>query len=60
MDFYIFIVIVVIAIGLWNLMIAILGLFPRFLSTATGTLTNAKTKICLGRTLRVHFSGILP
>lgn len=44
MDFYIFIVIVVIAIGLWNLMIAILGLFPRFLSTAIGTLTNAKTK----------------
>ena len=44
MDYYIFIIVVTIALGLWNLMIAILGLFPEFLSTAVGTLTNAKTK----------------
>lgn len=30
-----------IIIGLWNLMIAILGLFPRFQSKAIGTLTKA-------------------
>ena len=45
MDYFLFIIIAVsIAIGLWNLMIAILGLFPCFLSTAVGTLTDAKTK----------------
>ena len=44
MEYYIVIIIVAVAIGLWNLTIAILGLFPQFLSTAVGTLTNAKTK----------------
>ena len=44
MNYYIAIIIVIIAIGLWNLIIAILGLFPRFLSTAVGTLTDANTK----------------
>ena len=45
MEYFVFAIIVVsIAIGLWNLMIAILGLFPCFLSTAVGTLTDAKTK----------------
>jgi hypothetical protein len=33
----------IIAIGLWNLMIAILGLFPQCLSTTVGTLSNKKT-----------------
>lgn len=32
-----------IAIGLWNLMIAILGMFPHSLSTAVGTLSHKKT-----------------
>lgn len=44
MNYYIVIIIVPFVIGLWNLMIAILGLFPQFLSTTVGTLTNAKTK----------------
>lgn len=44
MDYYFAIIIVAITIGLWNLMIAILGLFPQFLSTAVGTLTDANTK----------------
>lgn len=35
---------VCIFMGLWNLMIAVLGLFPRFLSAAVGTLTDTKTK----------------
>ena len=43
MNYYTVIVIAAIAMGLWNLMIAILGLFPQFLSTAVGTLTDAKT-----------------
>lgn len=30
-------------IGLWNLMIAILGLFPQFRATAVGTLTKARS-----------------
>ena len=44
MKFYIAITVVIIAVGLWNLVIAILGLFPHFLSTAIGTLTYANTK----------------
>lgn len=44
MNYYIIIIAVAIAIGLWNLMIAILGLFPQFLCTAVGTLTKANTK----------------
>lgn len=31
-------------LGLWNLTIAVLGLFPRFLSSAVGTLAEANTK----------------
>ena len=41
--FYIFIGACLISIGLWNLIIAILGLFPQCLSTAVGTLSNTKT-----------------
>ena len=33
-----------IAIGLWNLMISVLGLFPQCRSSAIGTLNNSKTK----------------
>ena len=44
MEIYLIFVAIVILIGLWNLMIAILGLFPRFLDTAVGTLTKANTK----------------
>jgi len=43
-DFYTILALVIMAIGLWNLVIAILGLFPRFLSDAVGTLTDVKTK----------------
>ena len=32
------------AVGLWNLIIAILGLFPRFLATSVGTLQNRTTR----------------
>ena len=31
-------------VGLWNLLIAILGLFPRFHGTTVGTLTKANTQ----------------
>ena len=41
--FYVFIGGCTISIGLWNLIIAILGLFPQCLSAAVGTLSNAKT-----------------
>ena len=44
MNFNIVIAVVAIVIGSWNLMIAILGLFPQFLSTTVGTLTKANTK----------------
>lgn len=44
MDYlYIFIGGCTISIGLWNLIIAILGLFPQCLSAAVGTLSNTKT-----------------
>ena len=42
--FYIFGGGCIIAIGLWNLMIAILGLFPQCLSTTVGTLSTTKTQ----------------
>lgn len=41
--FYIFFGGCAIIIGLWNLLIAILGLFPQCLSTTIGTLSNTKT-----------------
>ena len=41
--FYIFIGGCTIPIGLWNLIIAILGLFPRCLSATVGTLRNINT-----------------
>ena len=44
MDFYYIIGGCAITIGLWNLMIAILGLFPQCQSTVIGTLSNTKTK----------------
>ena len=44
MGFYLILGICTIAIGLWNLMIAILGLFPHCRSSTIGTLRNAKTK----------------
>ncbi len=44
MNFFIAIAAIVILIGLWNLTIAILGLFPQCRSTAVGTLTNTNTK----------------
>lgn len=36
---------ITILIGLWNLMIAVLGLFPKCRALAVGTLTKANTKI---------------
>ncbi len=36
---------ITILIGFWNLMIAVLGLFPKYQATAVGTLTKANTKI---------------
>ena len=42
MEFYIVMTVVLFAIGLWNLMIAILGLFPQCRAMAVGTLANAK------------------
>ena len=36
---------VVLFIGLWNLTIAVLGLFPKCRASAVGTLTKANTKI---------------
>ena len=44
MDFYIVMAIIPTAVGLWNLIIATLGLFPQFLSSTIGTLTNAVTR----------------
>ncbi len=43
MDFYIVIVAAAVLIGLWNLMIAVFGCFPKFRAVAVGTLTKAKT-----------------
>lgn len=42
MEFLILFATICIIIGLWNLMIAILGLFPKFQSKTVGTLTKAK------------------
>ena len=44
MDSYLVIGSCSLSIGLWNLIIAILGLFPQCRSTVIGTLHNAKTK----------------
>lgn len=44
MNYYFAIIVFAVTIGLWNLTIAILGLFPQFLSTAVGSLTYANTK----------------
>ena len=41
---YIVITVIIFLVSLWNLMIAILGLFPQCLSTAVGTLTKSNTK----------------
>ncbi|MBQ9132763.1 MAG: hypothetical protein IJX62_09905 [Clostridia bacterium] len=44
MDFYFIIGVGANIIGLWNLMIAILGLFPQCRATVAGTLSNTKTQ----------------
>ena len=44
MVFYIIITAVLLLFGSWNLMIAILGLFPKFLETTMGTLTKTKNE----------------
>ena len=44
MDTYIAIAAVFIAMALWNLLIAILGLFPQCCSSAVGTLVDTNTK----------------
>jgi len=56
MKFYIAITVFIIAVGLWNLIIAILGLFPQFLSTAIGTLTYANTK----KNVQTRHGGRIP
>lgn len=44
MIFYGILTVVLLLFGLWNLMIAVLGLFPQFLATAVGTLSHVKTE----------------
>lgn len=44
MDGYIAIAIVFVAICFWNLLIAILGLFPQCISSSAGTLVDTNTK----------------
>jgi hypothetical protein len=56
MGFYLILGICTIAIGLWNLMIAILGLFPHCQASTIGTLRNAKTK----RNVRGFRGSIIP
>lgn len=56
MEAYIAIATVVIAISLWNLGIAVLGLFPQCLSTAVGTLVDTKTK----KNVRTQRGRIIP
>ena len=56
MDDYIIIVVAFMWIGLWNLLIAILGCFPQFRSTAVATLTKANSK----KNVRTRHGGILP
>ena len=41
MKIFVLFAILLIVLGLWNIMIAILGLFPKFLAKTTGTLTKA-------------------
>ena len=45
-----------ILIGLWNLIIAILGCFPQFRSTAVATLAKANSK----KNVRTRHGGIIP
>ncbi len=47
---------IVLFIGLWNLLIAILGLFPIFHATAVGTLTKANTQ----KNVRTRHGHLLP
>lgn len=56
MEFYYIIVTIVLLIALWNLIIAILGLFPQFLSTAVGTLNDTNTK----KNFRTRRGWIIP
>lgn len=56
MDGYIVIVVAFMWIGLWNLMIAILGCFPRFRSTAVATLAKANSK----KNVRTRYGWIMP
>lgn len=56
MNPYIIITAIIILIGSWNLMIAILGLFPKCLSTAVGTLSKANTK----KNIRSKHGYIIP
>ena len=46
----------VLVIGLWNIAIAVLGLFPRFTSTAVGTLADRKTR----KNVRTRGGRIIP
>ena len=56
MDGYTVIVVAFMGIGLWNLMIAILGCFPGFRSTAMATLIKANSK----KNVRTRHGGIIP
>ena len=56
MNPYIIITAIIILIGSWNMMIAILGLFPKCLSTAVGTLSKANTK----KNIRSKHGYIIP
>lgn len=56
MDGYMVLVAAFILIGLWNLMIAVLGCFPKFQSTAVGTLAKANSK----KNVRTRHGWIIP
>lgn len=56
LDTYIAIAAVFIAMALWNLLIAILGLFPQCCSSAVGTLVDTNTK----KNVRTPHGRIIP
>lgn len=56
MIFAIIVTAITLLIGIWNLTIAILGLFPNCQATAVGTLTQARTE----RNVRGRRGGTIP
>ncbi len=58
MDYFMAFLVIMIVIGLWNIMVGILGLFPKFRAETIGTLTKAKVSRNIrnkyGRLIRVY------